>query len=75
VVPDLPEPLATDVTNDLATSGIADRHDVVRVNADGLLEALRDSGFGFETMGRGLDGDAAYFVAAAAAGRYAATLL
>jgi hypothetical protein len=75
VVPDLPAPLAADVAADLASSGIAERHDVVRVAADGLLEALRDSGFRFETMGRDLDGDAAYFVAAAAAGRYAATLL
>jgi hypothetical protein len=75
VVPDLPEPLASDVARDLASSGIADRHDVVRVNASGLLEALRASGFGFETMGRGLEEDAAYFVAAAAAGWYAAGLL
>jgi hypothetical protein len=75
VVPDLPSPLADAVADDLATSGIAERHDVVRVDASGLREALRDSGFPLETMGRGLAQDEAYFVAAAAAGRYAASLL
>jgi hypothetical protein len=74
VVPDLPEPLASDVARDLDASGIAARHDVVRVPADGLLEALRRSGFPLSTMGRGLAEDEAYFVAAAAAGRHAAGL-
>ncbi|HEU0132075.1 MAG TPA: DUF3866 family protein [Mycobacteriales bacterium] len=75
VVPDLPEPLAGEVAADLRDSGIAARHDVVRVDATGLREALRDSGFPLSTMGRGLDEDEAYFVAAAAAGRHAAGLL
>jgi hypothetical protein len=75
VVPDLPEPLASDVTRDLAESGIVSRHDIVPVESDGLLEALRRSGFPLSTMGRSLDEDASYFVAAAAAGRYAAGLL
>lgn len=75
VVPSLPAPLAADVARDLASSGIADRHDVVHVDAEGLVEALRESGFPLSTMGRGLDEDTAYFVAAAAAGRHAADLL
>jgi hypothetical protein len=74
VVPDLPEPLASDVAADLDASGIASRHEVVRVPADGLLEALRRSGFPLSTMGRGLAEDEAYFVAAAAAGQHAAGL-
>lgn len=74
VVPALPEPLASDVERDLVASGIAERHDVVRVDSDGLLDALRRSGFPLSTMGRGLDEDPAYFVAAAAAGTYAAGL-
>jgi hypothetical protein len=69
VVPSLPSPLAAAVDADLAASGIADRHDVVRVDATGLLDALRASGFPLSTMGRGLAEDEAYFVAAAAAGR------
>jgi len=75
VVPDLDEPLAGEVGQDLVTSGIAERHDVVRVPVDGLLEALRESGFGMATMDRGLDEDQAYFLAAAAAGRHAAQIM
>jgi hypothetical protein len=75
VVPSLPEPLAAAVAADLAESGIADRHDVVHVDATGLQEVLRRSGFPLSTMGRGLADDTAYFVAAAAAGQYAAGLL
>ncbi|HVF04897.1 MAG TPA: DUF3866 family protein [Frankiaceae bacterium] len=75
VVPALPEPLASDVERDLADSGIAARHDVVRVAADGLVETLERCGLPLSTMGRGLAEDTAYFVAAAAAGRHAAALL
>jgi hypothetical protein len=75
VVPDQPSPLAEDVERDLAESGIAARHDVVRVPVEGLEELLGCSGFPLETMGRDLAGDTAYFLAAAAAGRYAAELV
>ena len=75
VVPDLAEPLASDVEADLRDSGIAERHDVVRVASDGLVDALARSGLPLSTMGRGLADDPAYFVAAAAAGRHAAELL
>jgi hypothetical protein len=75
VVPELPSPLAEDVARDLDESGIAARHDVVRVPVEGLAEALGRSGFPLETMGRGLAEDSAYFLAAAAAGRHAAGLL
>ncbi|GAA3578287.1 DUF3866 family protein [Microlunatus spumicola] len=51
------------------------RHHVVRVPLDGLDDALLASPLRLSTMGRGLDGDPAYFLAAAAAGRHAATLL
>jgi hypothetical protein len=74
VVPaSLPEPLATDVERDLAEFG--GRHRVVRVPVEGLEQALHASPVPLSTMGRGLDEDAAYFLAAAAAGRHAATLL
>jgi hypothetical protein len=73
VVPELPEPLASRVADDIAP--LAGRHRLVRVPADGLEPALRDCPVPLSTMGRGLDDDLAYFVAAAAAGRHAAGLV
>ena len=46
-----------------------------RVGVDGLAEVLAGCPVPLSTMGRGLDGDLAYFLAAAAAGRHAARLL
>ncbi|MBO4160475.1 DUF3866 family protein [Micromonospora antibiotica] len=73
VVPDgLPVELAARV--DAALAPLADRHRVVRVDTDGLDAALRALPVRLSTMGRGLDADHAYFLAAAAAGRHAAAL-
>lgn len=47
----------------------------VLVPTEGLLEALRHTPVRLATMGRGLDDDPAAFVAAAVAGRHAASLL
>ncbi len=47
----------------------------VVVEQDGLLEALHSSPVRLSTMGRGLDADPEPFLAAAVAGRHAATLL
>ena len=58
-----------------ACASLADRHRLVEVDVDGLLEALRTSPVTLSSMGRGLDDDPAYFLAAAAAGRHAAALL
>jgi hypothetical protein len=74
VVPELGVGLAAEVEADLVESGIGERHELVRVPAAGLLETLRASGVPLSTMGRRLEEDTAYFVAAAAAGRYAAEL-
>ncbi len=52
-----------------------DRHQAVLVGLTGLDAALLDSPVRLSTMGRGLDGDPAYFLAAAAAGRHAAALI
>jgi hypothetical protein len=72
VVPEgLPQPLCGEV--EAALYGLS-RHRVVRVPTDGLESALRGSPVKLSTMGRDLDGDFAYFLAAAAAGRHAATL-
>jgi len=55
------------------------RHRLVEVPVDGLADVLaaaeKDWGVRLSTMGRRLDGDLAYFLAAAAAGRHTATLL
>lgn len=74
VVPDgLPADLARTISADLAP--LAARHRVVTVPTAGLVDALRRLPVPLSTMGRGLDEDRVYFVAAAAAGRHAASLL
>jgi len=60
------------VAADLAP--LAERHRIVTVATDGLDAALRRLPVVLSTMGRGVDEDRAYFLAAAAAGRYAASL-
>lgn len=59
---------------DAALAPLGERHTLVRVDTDGLDAALRRSPVPLSTMGRGLDADHAYFLAAAAAGRHAARL-
>jgi hypothetical protein len=73
----VPDGLAPDVAADVdaALKPLAARHRLVRVPVDGLDEALRASPVPLSTMGRDLDADRAYFLAAAAAGRHAASLL
>ena len=51
------------------------RHARVLVDLGGLDRALRDAPVRLSTMGRGLDEDPAYFLAAAASGRLAARLI
>jgi hypothetical protein len=58
-----------------ALAPLARTHRLVRVDTAGLDDALRASPVRLSTMGRGLDRDRVYFLAAAAAGRHAATLL
>jgi Protein of unknown function (DUF3866) len=73
VVPRFDEPLASAVAADLPELG--SRHRIVHVDTDGLVGALRACPVELSTMGRGLDDDPGYFLAAAAAGSYAASLL
>ena len=73
VIPALPEPRATRVASDVAP--LAVRHHLVTVPSDGLEEALRATPVPLSTMGRSLDEDLEYFLAAAAAGRHTASLL
>jgi len=72
VVPDLPGDFGAQVL--AMAAPLATRHTLVRVRTDGLAEALRDCPVPLSTMGRGLNQDLAYFLAAAAAGRHAARL-
>jgi hypothetical protein len=73
VIPELPEPQATRVAS--AAAPLAARHRLVTVATDGLEQALRAAPVSLSTMGRALDEDREYFLAAAAAGRHAASLL
>jgi hypothetical protein len=73
VVPLLPGDFGADVRK--AAAELASRHRLIEVPVDGLDAALRASPVTLETMGRGLDEDPAAFLAVAAAGRHAASLL
>jgi hypothetical protein len=71
-VPELPGDLGAQV--DAAVAPLAARHNLVRVSVAGLRDMLAACPVRLSSMGRGLDEDPAYFLAAAAAGRYAALL-
>jgi hypothetical protein len=73
VVPALDGELGTRVNDGAAT--LADRHRLVRVDLTGLLGALTAAPVRLASMGRSLDEDPACFLASAAAGRHAASLL
>jgi Protein of unknown function (DUF3866) len=72
VLPELPGEFGAQIT--AAAGPLAGRHNLVRVSVAGLRDTLRACPVTLSTMGRGLDEDLAYFLAAAAAGRHAATL-
>jgi Protein of unknown function (DUF3866) len=57
------------------TQQLSSRHRLVTVNLAGLRTVLAASPIRLSSMGRGLDDDPAYFLAAAAAGRHGAKLL
>jgi hypothetical protein len=73
VVPMLPGDFGARIVAEAAP--LDGRHAVVTVPVDGLAEALRACPAPLSTMGRCLTEDMAYFLAAAAAGRYAGRLL
>ncbi|MBG0567419.1 DUF3866 family protein [Actinoplanes aureus] len=73
-VPDGLEP-ALAAAVDAALAPLGGRHRLVRVATGGLDAALRACPVPLSTMGRKLDQDHGYFLAAAAAGRHAAALL
>jgi hypothetical protein len=73
VVPDLPGEFGASVIE--AAKPLAARHTLTTVSVEGLREVLAACPVPLSTMGRRLDEDLAYFLAAAAAGRHAATLV
>ena len=73
VLPGLPGPRGQRLAADALP--LAARHRLVTVPVGGLAEALRGCPVPLSTMGRGLDEDLEYFLAAAAAGRHARSLL
>lgn len=78
-VPDLAgdgSPAMTELADAIA-AGVAElsRHRLVTVDLIGLRTVLADSPIRLSSMGRGFDDDPGYFLAAAAAGRHAATLI
>jgi Protein of unknown function (DUF3866) len=72
VVPDLDGAFGETVRRQVAQ---LTRHQLVTVTVEGLGQALAAVPVRMSTMGRGLDEDREYFLAAAAAGRHAASLL
>ncbi len=72
-VPTLPGEFGERVVQEVKELG--ERHRLVMVATDGLVAALRTAPVRLSTMGRGLDEDLAYFLAAAVAGRHAAAVL
>jgi Protein of unknown function (DUF3866) len=72
-VPDEPGPFWDAVRG--AGAALGSRHRLRPVDCGGLDEALAASPAALSTMGRGLSADRANFLAAAAAGRWAAALL
>jgi uncharacterized protein DUF3866 len=76
VLPALPGDLG-DLGDRIAAEAapLGSRHRLVTVPVDGLADALRACPVPLSTMGRGLEQDLAYFLAAAAAGKHAGSLL
>jgi Protein of unknown function (DUF3866) len=72
-VPALPGEFGRQVAAQAAPLG--ERHRLVTVPVDGLMELLARCPVRLSSMGRGLAEDSAYFLAAAATGRHAARLL
>jgi hypothetical protein len=84
-VPDLAAAARLDISQSAEVANLAEsvisgaasltRHRQILVELGGLDEALRRTPVRLSTMGRDFDGDPAYFLASAAAGRHAAALL
>lgn len=75
VVPELPEERAVQIEEQLASSALPGKHEIVTADGGDGLRLLADKGIRPSTMGRSLDEAPDLFVAASAAGSYVGTLL
>lgn len=73
-LPELQPEKAELVNRQLVSSGIIEKHQVVKLNASSVFEALAEYDLKVTTMGRGVTDDPEFFMAAGAAGVYAASL-
>ena len=67
-MPRLPEDQRLAVEECLEIAGTNERHEAVYIDAEKGLQALIDSGMSVQTMGRSLDEERPFFLAAAATG-------
>jgi hypothetical protein len=74
VVPKLPPEQAKVIAAELRESGICDRHSTPTERGDGAIALLEEREIEVTSMGRGLDETPELWLAAGAAGRYAARL-
>jgi hypothetical protein len=74
-IPRLPEPYAEEVNTVLEQTGIADKHQPVVVDADEGLNYFSRYGIAVTTMGRHIEQERPFFLAAAAAGILAAQVV
>jgi hypothetical protein len=74
VVPKLPPEQARAIADELRTSGICDKHVTELERGDAAVALLKDRGIAVTSMGRGLDETPELWLAAGAAGRFAARM-
>ncbi|HLV81140.1 MAG TPA: DUF3866 family protein [Chthonomonadaceae bacterium] len=74
-IPRLPAPQMRAIRAACAQTGIADEHEIITVDAERGLAAFESSGLEVTTMGRRLDQERPFFLAAAAAGLLVAQLV
>lgn len=74
-VPQLPEQKMQLLQQQLTDSGINTKHRVIPVDGEPALQALAETGIKVTTMGRTVEQDREFFLAAGAAGLYAAGLI
>ncbi|HUT75529.1 MAG TPA: DUF3866 family protein [Armatimonadota bacterium] len=73
VLPQISDDRARQVGEKLAAADIPDRHDIVTASGEAGLAELARRGVAVKSMGRAVDDDPEFFLAAAAAGEYAAS--
>jgi hypothetical protein len=75
VVPEMADDHARQVREKLAAADIPTRHEIVTESGEAGLAELAERGVEIKSMGRGVADDRDFFLAAAAAGEYAARIL